>query len=281
MAGLGRRTHYRKHLTDSVWNDLPEPTNSNQRIAKVTGTRGSNQFELVVAPSTTTTIRYDDDAKIMLPELDMTAQLSILPTKYRKLIWLKRNDYVICECAEGNDNHDVDSKEENDDDNHDDNDDASKTISGKNTNTIEGGIRFMITHILYKDQIKHLKEKNLWPMHSFFSNSATGNIHDSTRQGGNFIDDQKMKTEDEILIEKAKELMEKNKNHRDHKEEEDDHNDSNHDGEILDEEEEYDGEAYGYTDDGINFSNDNDYFVNTNRIAKMKIEDSSSDEDSD
>ena len=275
MAGLGRRSHYRKHLTDSVLNDLPEPTNSNQRIAKVTGTRGSNQFELVVAPPTT--IQHDGDEKIIPPpELDMTPQLSILPTKYRKLIWLKRNDYVICECAEeeGDDDHGANNR---DDDGKDY--DSSKNISAKNTKSIEGGIRFMITHILYKDQIKHLKEKKLWPVHSFFSTGAV-HSHNGATQGGNFMDDEKMKSENGACIDKAKELMMKDQNHRDHNEADDEHDDSNHDDELIDDEDEHE-EEYGYADDGIIFSNDNDYFVNTNRIAKMKIEDSSSDEDSD
>jgi len=215
MAGLGRRSHYRKHLTDSVLHDLPELTNSNQRIAKVVGTRGSNQFELVVAPpppppspnttnttstSTSTTgdtdIDADTDTNIDIGndiDIDMTPQLSILPTKYRKLIWLKRNDYVICECAEDdNDDNDDDDNDDDDDDddrgqaqtqlqvNHATKNNENKTSSNKNTNsnsnTIEsgGGIRYMITHILYKDQIKHLKEKHMWPIHSFFASHAGG-----------------------------------------------------------------------------------------------------------
>ena len=123
MAGLGRRSHYRKHLTDSVLNDLPEP-HENERIAKVLGTRGGNQFELVIDPQD--------------GELDTTPQLAILPTKFRKLVWLKRNDYVICAVADDDDKGD------------------------------EAGIRYMVTHILYKEQVKHLKDKGFWPNHDFF-----------------------------------------------------------------------------------------------------------------
>ena len=63
MAGLGRRTHYRKHLTDSIIHDFPEP-GDNECIAKVVATRGSNQFDIIlpltsggatVSGSTTTT----------------------------------------------------------------------------------------------------------------------------------------------------------------------------------------------------------------------------------
>ncbi len=260
MSGLGRRSHYRKHLTDSVLNDFPEPTHPNQRIAKVVGTRGSNQFELIVSPPTYNQHLQQQDGENGINDsnndnlnkeiiadneedkdyLDMTTQLSILPTKYRKLIWLKRNDYVICECAQD-----------------DDYDQPSKI---KNSSSIEGGIRFMITHILYKDQIKHLKDKNLWPLHSFFSDNSKG--------VGN-----KEKEENEKLIEKAKLLL-KEQNMND---------DKSCDNDYCDEEDRDEGygETHDYDDDGIVFSNDDDFFLNTNRIAKLKIDDSSSDEDSD
>ena len=41
MAGSGRRSHYRKHLTDAVLHDLPEPDETiGQRIARIVGSRG-------------------------------------------------------------------------------------------------------------------------------------------------------------------------------------------------------------------------------------------------
>lgn len=152
MAGLGRRSHYRKHLTDSVLNDLPEPS-INQRIAKVTGTRGSNQFELLIGPPTFSEERSTVRGKATqthTPHLndqkeksfDTTSKLAILPTKFRKLVWLKRNDYVICSCA-NNQNQDVD-------------------------NVDDGGIKYMIEHILYRDQVRHLKYNGFWPNHEIF-----------------------------------------------------------------------------------------------------------------
>lgn len=110
MAGLGRRTHYRKHLTDSVLNDLPEPT-ADQRIAKIVATRGGNQFE------------------VRLPSGDAPL-LAILPAKFSRLIWLKRGDYVLVEVADDQDAQ---------------------------------GISCIITHVLYKEQLKHLKSRGLWP----------------------------------------------------------------------------------------------------------------------
>lgn len=113
MSGLGRRSHYRKHLTDSVLNDLPEP-GEGELVAKVLATRGSNQFD------------------ICTPSSLCEPQLAILPTKFNKLVWVKRNDFVIVQHGGGRDED-------------------------------GGGIRFMINHILYKEQIKHLRSKQLWP----------------------------------------------------------------------------------------------------------------------
>lgn len=117
MAGLGRRTHYRKHLTDAVLHDLPEP-GEDEKIARVVATRGGNQFE------------------ICLPS-DKTIHLAILPTKFHKLVWVKRGDFVLVEVGT---------------------DSASDNIESD-----VRGFRHMISHILYKDQIKHLKAKGIWP----------------------------------------------------------------------------------------------------------------------
>lgn len=112
MAGAGRRSQYRKHLTDAVLNDLPEPS-ENEWIARVIATRGGNQFD------------------IETPAVKST--LAILPQKFHKVVWVKRNDFVIVEGGGGNEDDE------------------------------KSGIRFIINHILYKEQIKHLRSKNLWP----------------------------------------------------------------------------------------------------------------------
>lgn len=211
MAGLGRRSHYRKHLTDSVLHDLPEPS-ENERIAKVFGTRGSNQFELIVDPGPGSGSGSDQ----LDMNMNMTRQLAILPTKFRKLVWLKRNDYVICAVAED----EKQKEKENNDDN--DKDDSKDKCSG-----VEGGIRYMIQHILYKDQIKHLKDNGLWPKNSFFLDSEEE--MDDIRNG-----------------------------------EGDDDDNGNGDSDSGD-----DIVYNDYTDD--------DYFCNMNRIANLKVDDSSDD----
>lgn len=117
MAGAGRRSNYRKHLTDHVLNDLPIPTKS-QRIAQVQATRGGNQFEI---------------------QVEGQEHLALLPAKFHKLVWVKRGDYVIVEKG----------------------DEPSSELEGVEN---ASGIRFMIAHILYKEQIKHLRGNGLWPV---------------------------------------------------------------------------------------------------------------------
>mmetsp|Transcript_126698 Transcript_126698/g.366743 ORF Transcript_126698/g.366743 Transcript_126698/m.366743 type:complete len:182 (+) Transcript_126698:109-654(+) len=178
MSGLGRRTHYRKHLTDAVLHDLPEPK-PNEKIARVVATRGGNQFDICVA---------NDD----------TVYLAILPTKFHKLVWVKRGDYVLVEVGEEDE-------------------------ESANNGNEDGGIRHMITHILYKDQVKHLKSKGFWPEgDSEFAKGAGAQDDD--------------------------------------------------DGDNLE------------GDDGIvyqDFDEADDLFVNTNRVARLEIQDSSEEESSD
>ena len=61
--------------------------------------------------------------------------LAILPTKFNKLIWMKRGDYVIVTKSEG----------------------QFTTSSGK-----QNGVESMIQHILLKDQVNHIKKEGLW-----------------------------------------------------------------------------------------------------------------------
>jgi len=181
MAGLGRRTHYRKHLTDSVLNDLPEPS-EHEQIARVVATRGGNQFDICLA---------NDD----------TPYLAILPTKFHKLVWVKRGDYVMVEVG-----------------------DTVSQDTGTEDPKNDGGIRHMISHILYKDQVKHLKSKGLWPDDDPEFDKGTGR----------------------------------------------------REGDDSEDVEESDGIVYQDYDDEV----DDDLFVNTNRIARLEIQESSDEEGS-
>lgn len=241
MAGLGRRSHYRKHLTDAVLNDFPEPDIAGgERIAKVVGTRGSNQFEIVLAPLdrriNQDSSRRDNDGggsaekeDGLMPSAvaepvsaaiigERNVLLAILPTKFRKLVWLKRNDFVIVRCGEEKDD------EEKDD--------------------TTGSIRYQIEHILYKEQVKHLKKERLWPEDNFFS--------DLSYKPGNDV------SGSEAEAGKTASRLEKQ-----------DHDEGSNSYDCSEEEEDE------HADDGIVYDAGDD-FVNTNRIATLRVEDSES-----
>jgi probable RNA-binding protein EIF1AD len=247
MAGLGRRTHYRKHLTDKVLYDLPEPK-SYERIAKVVATRGGNQFDIILAGTTSTKV------------------LAILPTKFHKLVWVKRNDYVIVETG-FDDNDEVN---DGDDDN-EDNDNAKKdeeekvdqdsvavdSKSNDNNNVDEEketGIRFIISHILYKDQVKHLRSKKLWPENDpeFFEVDADTRNNRSTEND----------TNDTNNVDRVDDTANK-----------DDQQEQQHNNDGGGDDDDEDGIVYNemYEDD----LNDDDLFVNTNRIARLEIDENS------
>jgi probable RNA-binding protein EIF1AD len=116
-----------------VLHDFPEP-DPDDRIAKVVATRGGNQFDVLL----------ESTAKGEAPVDDRKAVLAMLPTKFRKLVWLKRNDFVIVRTGGGQD------------------EDATTGNDGNDSTT--KGIRFIVTHILYKDQVKNLQVKGLWPV---------------------------------------------------------------------------------------------------------------------
>ena len=264
MAGLGRRSHYRKHLTDAVLHDLPEPDESlGQRIARVVGTRGGNMFDVIVAPAadgsrqskkinkeeengsssndeapTADSDKNQSDAeetsdKQQKPPIhsitqQRTSQLAFLPTKFRKLVWIKRNDFVIVECGD----------EEEDEEQ---NKQLEKTSQKQDSSGGGGGFRYVITHILYKDQVKHIKSKGLWPADPYFADSEEDDQKDLTQSDGC------------------------------HGEQGDEDNGGQEDG-------------TSYEENGIVFDDplgDDMMMVNTNRIATLRVEDSSSEEDSD
>jgi probable RNA-binding protein EIF1AD len=245
MAGLGRRSHYRKHLTDAVLHDLPEPDESlGQRIARVVGTRGGNMFDVVVASpsassnsadgSSSTSTADKDDASISIIR---TPQLAFLPTKFRKLVWIKRNDFVIVECG--------DEVEDKDDSNSSSNNDNNNGQDTKKDGAGTTGFRYVISHILYKDQVKHIKSKGLWPIDSFF---------------------------DDDLVEKG---QSKNKKPQDG---EKDKQQQQVDNDVESNDEPYEDDGGIVFDDP--FLSD-ELMVNTNRITAMRVEDSSSDESDD
>jgi probable RNA-binding protein EIF1AD len=116
-----RRTPYRKNVEKDVLEALPEPT-ENQHIVKVIKSHGSNIFEVTFPPT-------DDGTKSV-------ATLARLPTRFRKLIWVKRGTYLICSSA----------------------DEDYQTSSGE-----KGRVTMNVEYVLFELQVKHLQKRSLWP----------------------------------------------------------------------------------------------------------------------
>jgi probable RNA-binding protein EIF1AD len=144
MSGVGRKSQYRKHLTDSVLHDFPEPSpEQGTYLAKVVATRGGNQFDILLARAVTTiptasepvAETAEEASAIETNEILRLPQLALLPTKFRKLVWVKRNDYVLVESGDAD----------------------ARSSAG-------GGARYMIKHVLYKEQLKHLVQGGFWPL---------------------------------------------------------------------------------------------------------------------
>jgi probable RNA-binding protein EIF1AD len=115
MSGSGRKGSYRKGVTDNVLNDTPLPE-ENELVVRVKAPRGGNVIEIICG--------------------DGTEGLAVLPTKFRKLVWIKRGDYVIVAGASAD----------------------IETAAGAT-----GAIRFRVVHVLYREQIKFIKNAGMWP----------------------------------------------------------------------------------------------------------------------
>ncbi|KAK8803305.1 hypothetical protein WA158_000999 [Blastocystis sp. Blastoise] len=115
MSGTKRRTNYRKSVTKSVMDDYPLPE-EDEVVARINHSRGGNIFEVLCQNN--------------------EVSLALLPTKFKKLIWMKRGDFVILSQAAGD----------------------IQIANGKSN-----GVRYLIQHILKEDQIKYIKKEGKWP----------------------------------------------------------------------------------------------------------------------
>jgi len=112
---------------ESYLNDTPVPEEG-ERIVKVVESRGSNILQ------------------VQCP--DGTKALAMLPTKFRKLIWVKRGDFLIVSESQG---------------------DVSTASGGS------GKVKFMVSHVLHsRDQRAHLQSTGHWPG-EFALDSLSGN----------------------------------------------------------------------------------------------------------
>lgn len=145
MSGAGRRSGYRKSVTASYENDYPTPSEERQEyIGKVRGNRGTNIFEFELANG--------------------SVELARMPNKFKKVIWVKRNDYLIVQSlmitsiptttvfasiTEG-------SKVEQSD----------ISVSSED----EAKVKYEIIHILNKQQIKYIKVVKTYTSFLFLAN---------------------------------------------------------------------------------------------------------------
>ena len=135
MSGSGRRSNYRKSVTNDFLNSFPELSDPNEVIARVVGSRGTNVFEIEV-------VNKDCNDGTHVFHID----LALMPSKFKKLIWIKRGDYLI--VTNSQDQVQVESDEIN--------------INMVSTATA-GKIQYMISHVLTKEQILHIQSIDKWP----------------------------------------------------------------------------------------------------------------------
>jgi probable RNA-binding protein EIF1AD len=161
----------------------------------------------------------------------------MLPTKFHKLVWVKRNDYVIVQTGvvtEDEEKVDDDGNDEANTNQREEAEEGARHSKNKTAND-ESGIRYIICHILYKDQVKHLRSKGLWPENDpEFAESAPG--------GDNNDDNDQAVEDDDGIVYAA---------------------------------------DYDYEDDDDDNDNDDALFVNTNRIARLEIQESDDDDEDD
>lgn len=113
MSGAGRKSSYRKGVAQQYTDAHPLP-DENARVVRITASRGSNLFDIELQTG--------------------EPALAMLPTKFRKLIWVKRGDYVLVSSASAD----------------------ATTLEG------DAKVRYLIVHILSKEQIRHIQSEGLW-----------------------------------------------------------------------------------------------------------------------
>ena len=111
MSGSKRKSSYRKGVS-SNYDQIDPDIVDGDCIVRILANRGSNQFDIQF-PNT------------------LGSKICILPNRFRNLIWIKRNDFVV--------------------------------VSSTSSSADDPDCNFEIKHILNKDNIKHLKSIGKWP----------------------------------------------------------------------------------------------------------------------
>ena len=128
MSGSKRKSQYRKSVTTNyLQTDIT--LNEGDDIARIICSRGANLFEIELSN-------------------ELKNGLGLLPNKFRNLIWIKRNDFVIVTITSQPDSNesvtDVPAKSSG----------TESQLSMK---------RYEVKEILNAEHIKHLKSSNQWP----------------------------------------------------------------------------------------------------------------------
>ncbi|KAI8593172.1 hypothetical protein BDZ88DRAFT_405734 [Geranomyces variabilis] len=129
---MGRKQHTSQEALES----LPLPTPATP-VARVIDNRGGGNYDVLIASNSD-------------PAATETLIVS-LPAKFRKLIWVKKGNFVIIQLAD-------------------------ETSAG-------GKVGGEILNVLFPDQIKHIKSKGLWPEQFATSLSATATPPAETDKG--------------------------------------------------------------------------------------------------
>ena len=135
MSGSKRRTGYRKTLQDDVLHGLPVPA-PGQCLAYVVRASGSNLFE------------FSTEGGLLC--------VALLPTRFRKLVWLKRGDFVILSAPAA----------------------GSTSTAGGGV----GAVTRVVEAILYADALRHLR--GLGRLAEAFEEKRAAMLATSTGVGG-------------------------------------------------------------------------------------------------
>lgn len=156
MSGVKRRTKHRKQVQSDVLDSFHQPK-ENQIIVRIVQSHGSNILEVCAENAAQDVSSAHCDRALQVEAPDGDHGKCMLPTKYRKLIWVKRGalafflvlqataphfltaagDFLIVTQADG----------------------AYDTAASDKGGTV----KFMVEHILTAQSIKKLKQDGLWP----------------------------------------------------------------------------------------------------------------------
>jgi len=171
MSGAKRRSGYRKTVSQDAIYSYPEPT-EHEYIAQVTGMLGSNLFSVcVVSPKLCA--KDADEATVVGDKPTLRHGIAVLPTRFKNAVWVRRGGFLIV------------------------GDESVETSTTTSTSSLASPekSRFRVEHILFPEQIKHLRSRGMWPA-EFESTRASNETPNYEREGDD-DDDEEEEDEDD------------------------------------------------------------------------------------